>query len=100
MSWRSPDSGEFVVARPTDDDPLHPLKGADGAAGRVITALDPDGYVLVDGLLLRAVSADGQARSRCAVLPGTTVHLIFDSARNMLTARAADLEPELVGEGE
>jgi hypothetical protein len=42
--------------------PLRQLLGADEARGRVVTVLAPEGYVLVDGLLLRAMLAAGHAR--------------------------------------
>jgi len=40
-------------------EPAHPLAGLSGTVGRVVTPLDPDGFVLVDGLLVRARPAAG-----------------------------------------
>lgn len=58
-----------------------PLAGIDGVIGRVVSTLDPDGYVLVDGLLLRAASAAGP------VVPGVRVQLARQPGRDTLTAR-------------
>ena len=58
----------------------YPLAGLDGAIGRVVSTLDPDGYVLVDGLLLRAVSAAGP------IVPGVRVQLA-GPGRAALSAR-------------
>ena len=40
-------------------EPAHPLAGLSGTAGRVVTPLNPDGFVLVEGLLVRARPAAG-----------------------------------------
>ena len=59
----------------------YPLAGIDGAVGRVVSTLDPDGYVLVEGLLLRAASAAGP------VAPGVQVHLLRRPGHDVLSAR-------------
>lgn len=64
----------------------HPLYGCAGPVGRVVTAFDPDGYVLIDGLLVRAVLSAGQATV------GDTVDLELDPAGRLL-ARAAGFQP-------
>jgi hypothetical protein len=56
--------------------------------GRVVTALSPDGYVLVDGLLVRAVLTTGQAGI------GEDVLLRTAAGRNTLEAAGADGTPE------
>lgn len=52
----------------------HPLSERSGLAGRVITAFDPEGYVMVDGLLVRAELSVGDAS------PGDLVDLELDPA--------------------
>ena len=60
----------------------HPLAGAAGLLGRVVTVLDPVGYVLVDGLLVRAVLTAGRPQV------GDEVELSLDAAGQVLSARA------------
>jgi hypothetical protein len=60
----------------------HPLAGAAGLLGRVVTVLDPVGYVLVDGLLIRAVLTAGRPKV------GDEVELSLDAAGQVLSARA------------
>jgi hypothetical protein len=60
----------------------HPLYGSADLAGRVITAFDPDGYVLVDGLLVRALMSAGRAS------PGEIVALEFDPFGTLLAHAA------------
>lgn len=49
--------------------PLQQLLGRAGEArGRVVTTLAPEGYVVVDGLLLRATATAGHARIGAEVL--------------------------------
>jgi membrane-bound ClpP family serine protease len=52
-------------------------------AGRAITVFDPDGYVLVDGLLVRAVAVAG------LIIPGDQVTLVRLAGREI---RSADRE--------
>ncbi|MEU9717183.1 hypothetical protein [Streptomyces sp. NPDC047976] len=54
-----------------------------GAAGRVITWPDPDGYVLVEGVLLRMLPDSP------GMVPGAEVVVRYDPARRLLLARAA-----------
>jgi hypothetical protein len=60
----------------------HPLADGTGLIGRVVTVLDPDGYVMVDGLLVRAVLAAGRPDV------GDDVALTLDPGGTRLTARA------------
>ncbi|WP_329273006.1 hypothetical protein [Streptomyces sp. NBC_01451] len=52
--------------------------GAHGSVGRVVTWPAPDAYVLVDGLLLRALPAGVHAT------PGLRVRLEFDTGQERL----------------
>ncbi|MFJ2645478.1 hypothetical protein ACIO1C_01865 [Streptomyces sp. NPDC087420] len=66
---------------------------ADGATGRVMTWPDPDVYVLVDGVLLRAVpSAPGLVR-------GSEAALRHDPDLGRLTASATGAGPAASGTG-
>lgn len=58
--------------------------GAHGSVGRVVTWPAPDAYVLVDGLLLRALPAGVDA------IPGLRVRLAFDSEQGRLLMTEAD----------
>ncbi|MFE2886361.1 hypothetical protein ACUXZZ_23480 [Streptomyces graminifolii] len=58
--------------------------GAHGSVGRVVTWPAPDAYVLVDGLLLRALPACVDA------IPGLWVRLAFDSGQGRLLITEAD----------
>ncbi|WP_406166956.1 hypothetical protein [Streptomyces sp. NBC_00996] len=58
--------------------------GAHGSVGRVVTWPAPDAYVLVDGVLLRALPA------RVDAIPGRLVRLAFDSGKGRLLMTEAD----------
>ncbi|MFJ4201971.1 hypothetical protein ACIP2Y_20365 [Streptomyces sviceus] len=58
--------------------------GAHGSVGRVVTWPAPDAYVLVDGLLLRALPAHVDA------IPGLRVRLDFDPEQERLLMTEAD----------
>ncbi|MGA5446174.1 hypothetical protein ACPCVO_05900 [Streptomyces umbrinus] len=58
--------------------------GAHGSVGRVVTWPAPDAYVLVDGLLLRALPA------RVHAIPGLRVRLAFDTEQGRLVMAEAD----------
>lgn len=57
---------------------------AHGSVGRVVTWPAPDAYVLVEGVLLRALPADVEA------VPGLRVRLAFDPERGRLVMRDAE----------
>lgn len=78
------DGGDPVTGAEPGNLAAHPLAGRAGVVGRVVTALDPDGYVLVDGLLVRAVPAAGRPSV------GDEVELGLDPA-GTLRARALGL---------
>lgn len=60
------------------------MRWAHGAVGRVTTWPDPDTYVLVDGVLLRALpDAPG-------LVPGALAELRLDPATGRFRARPAD----------
>jgi len=67
---------------------VHPLVGLGRSTGRVITVLDPDGYVLVDGLLVRGVLIEGYASI------GDEVDVEVEGNRCVLTARGAGEPPD------
>jgi hypothetical protein len=60
----------------------HPLAGAAGLLGRVVTVLDQVGYVLVDGLLVRAVLTVGRPQV------GDEAELSLDAAGQVPSARS------------
>jgi hypothetical protein len=65
----------------------HPAQGspwgdADGVLGRVVTWPNPEVYVLVDGVLLRAAVEGGD------VVPGRTVGLRLDQLGRLVAAVA------------
>jgi hypothetical protein len=63
---------------------MAPWQAADGGVGRVVTWPSPEAFVLVDGVMLRAwPQSDG-------ALPGASVRLRFDAARQRLLAVAPD----------
>jgi hypothetical protein len=66
----------------------HPLAGTGDVTGRVVTRLAPDGYVLVDGLLVRAARAAGQAEAGVEV--GDVVTLQASDDSRVLIARGSD----------
>jgi len=78
------DDGDPVTGGEPGNLAAHPLAGRAGVVGRVVTAFDPDGYVLVDGLLVRALPAAGRPSV------GDEVELGLDRA-GTLRARAFGL---------
>ncbi|MEU9117219.1 hypothetical protein AB0D04_37065 [Streptomyces sp. NPDC048483] len=60
-----------------------PLPCADGSVGRVVTWPDPDAYVLVDGVLVRALPLVADA-----LLPGSEVTVRWDAGRGRPVAGA------------
>jgi len=64
-------------------EPAHPLAGLSGTAGRVVTPLNPDGFVLVEGLLVRARPAAG------AVHVGADVRIQLANGQVIVSGLAA-----------